>query len=124
MLAYDEVLVFVSKWDIGSSGAHTKATNCNGSGFASVAQTATGKYTITFARGMPVGPLLDLQLTHWAAADAANLNLRPSVGTFTAETAAAAATVKYEAWDNDTTAQTELASGDQVTIVAIFQKTK
>lgn len=124
MRSGDEVLHLYSKWNIGSTGAHTKTPFCVGTGFASVTRTAAGKYTVTFARGIPTGPLLDLVLTHWAAADAANMNLRPSVGTFTAETAAAAATVKYESWDNDTTAQTELASGDQVSITAVFQKTK
>lgn len=120
---WSEVQTLHSKWDIGATGAHTKATSVPGTGFASVARSAAGKYTVTFARGIPVGKLVDFQLTHWAAADAANMNLRPSVATFTAETSAAAATMKYESWDNDTTAQTELSSGDQVSITAIFMKT-
>jgi len=120
----DEYLDMVSKWDIGASGAHTKVSGVPGTGFASVAETAAGKYTITFTRGVPLGGLVDLVLTHWPAVDAANLNLRPSKSGYTAETATAAATMKYEAWDNDTTAQTELASGDQVTITARFLKTK
>lgn len=124
MKGYDEVVELVSKWDIGSTGAHTKVSYVPGTGFASVARTAAGKYTVTFARGLPLGPMVDCVLTHWAAADAANLNLRPTVGGYTAETSAAAATMLYEAWDNDTTAKTELASGDQVSITCRFLKTR
>ncbi len=124
MRGSDELFVFVSKWDIGSSGAHTKATDCAGTGFSGVAQTAAGKYTVTFTRGMPVGKLLDFRVTHWPAIDAQGFDCGPRKSGFTAETAAAAATMKYEAWDNDTAAQTELTSGDQVSITAVFAKTK
>lgn len=120
----EEYIVYTSKWDIGASGAHTKVTGIPGTGFTGVARTAAGKYTITFTRSVPVGGLVDLQITHWPAVDAANLNPRPSKAGYTAETASAAATALYETWDNDTTAQTELASGDQVTITAVFLKTK
>lgn len=122
MRCEDEVITFHSKWDIGSTGAHTKATGCNGTGFASVARTAAGKYTITFQRGIPVGKLLELRVGHWPAVDAARFHAGPVKAGFTAETAGAAATMLYETWDSDTTAQTELTSGDQVSIVAVFQK--
>lgn len=124
MRCEDEVIVLTSKWDIGSSGAHTKVTGCLGTGFSGIARTAAGKYTVTFNRGVPVGPLLELRVTHWPAVDAGPLLAHPKVSTYTSETAAAAATVKYETWDLDTSAQTELASGDQVTVTAVFQKTK
>lgn len=123
MRASDEVISFFSKWDIGATGAHTKATGCNGTGFASVARTATGKYTITFQRGIPVGKLLELRVGHWPVVDAQGFDCGPRKAGFTAETAGAAATMLYEAWDNDTAAQTELTSGDQVSITAVFQKT-
>ena len=119
----DEVLELYSMWDIGSSGAHTKVSGVDGHGFSGIARTAAGKYTITFTKNIPAGKLIDLQVTHWAAADAANLNPRPSVSTFTSETDSSGATVKYETWDNDTTAQTELASGDRVSVKAVFLKT-
>lgn len=120
----DDYSVYVSKWDIGANGAHTKVSGIPGTGFSGVARTAAGKYTITFQPGVPVGGLVDLIVTHWPAVDAANLNPRPSKAGFTAETAAASATMLYETWDNDTTAQTELSSGDQVTITAVFLKSK
>lgn len=124
VLSADEVIQFVSKWTIGSTGAHTKTTGFPGTGFTGIARTAAGKYTITFAPGAPaLGGLLELRLSHWPAEDAASLNLEPRVSTYTPEVEGTSATVKYEAWDNDTTAQTELTSGDHVTVVAVFQKT-
>src|SRR4051812_26869376 len=111
MRCNDEVIVLTSKWDIGATGAHTKATGCNGTGFSGVARTAAGKYTVTFNRGLPVGKLLDFRVTHWPAVDAQMFDCGPRKSGFTAETSAAAATMLYEAWDNDTAAQTELTSG-------------
>lgn len=108
---FDVIAVF----DIGASGAHTKAY---GSGM-SVARTAAGKYTITFTEWGPV--LIDLDVRHWAQVDAAPLAVRPSEGEFSAS--ATSATAKYESWDLDTPAQTELPSGDRVTIRATFLKT-
>lgn len=124
MRCQDEVLTIISSWDIGASGAHTKTANIPGTGFASVARTAAGKYTVTFARGVPIGPFLDLHIEHYPAVDAQPLDAHPKLSTFTAETAAAQATVKYETWDNDTTAQTELANGDKVVITARWLKTR
>lgn len=124
MRCEDEVVTLISRWTIGSTGAHAKTAGYPGTGFTGIARTAAGKYTVTFNYGVPVGGLIDLDVRHWAAADAANLNPRPTVSSYTTETASAAATVKYETWDNDTTAQTELTSGDQVTVTARFLKTK
>ncbi len=124
MRSGDEVLTLHSKWDIGASGAHTKVANVPGTGFASVARTAAGKYTITFSRGLPPGVLVECRIVDWPAVDAEPFDCTPKKSGFTAETAAAAATLLYEAWDHDTTAQTELASGDQVSIVCTFLKTK
>lgn len=121
----DETVTILSRWDVGAAGAHTKASNCNGTGISGIARTAAGKYTITFQRGMPVGPLLDLRITHWPVADAGQKSVRPTKAGYTAETAAAAATALYEAWSIGTTpAQIELESGCQVTVEATFQKTK
>lgn len=122
--AYDEVIEMVSQWTIGSTGAHTRRTGVPGTGFASVARTAAGKYTVTFAKGAPSGKLIDLQVTIWQAVDEESLIPRPSVSTFTAETASAGATVKYETWVIDeTAAQTEIPSGAIVTIRATWLKT-
>lgn len=125
VLCADEVQSFTSKWDIGSSGAHTKVSGVPGTGFSGVARTAAGKYTITFSAGMPVGGLLSLKVEHWPAADAEPLVAGPTKSGYTAETAAAAATALYESWVIDeTAAQTDFASGDQVVITATFLKTK
>lgn len=122
---FDEVLTAVSQWTIGAAGAHTKTTGIPGTLFAGVARTAAGKYTVTFARGVPVGPFLGLDITVAKAVDTEGTPARWTLGTYTAETAAAAATVKYEAWDVDETAtQIELASGDIVTLTARWLKTK
>lgn len=105
----------IAVFDIGASGAHTKA---HGAGM-SVARSAAGKYTITFTEWGPV--LIDLKVTHWAQADAAQLAVRPTEGSFS--TSAASATAAYESWDLDTPAQTDFPSGDRVTIRATFLKT-
>jgi len=120
----DEIIEFVSLWDIGATGAHTKAANVPGSGFASIARTAAGKYTITFARGLPIGPFLRLDVCHLPAVDTEQLDSGARKSGFIAETAAAAATLKYESWDNDTAAQTDFVSGGQVSIRASFLKTR
>ena len=125
MLCWDEVRTAISQWTIGASGAHTKTTSIPGTMFTGVARTAAGKYTVTFARGVPVGPFLGLDVTVASAADTEGPRARWTLGTYTAETAAAAATVKYEAWDIDETAtQIEIASGDIVTLTARWLKTK
>lgn len=111
-----EVNQVTCAFDIGASGAHTLKY---GTGM-SVARTAAGKYTVTFQEAGMI--LLDFYVNHWPAVDAQPLDCSARIGTFTAPTAAADATVKYEAWDNDTTAQTELASGDRVVITAVFLK--
>ncbi len=124
VLCGDEVLEFVSSWEIGASGAHTKTTGIPGTGFTGVARTGAGQYTITFQRNMPVGPLVDLKVSHWPQANAAPLVASALDGGFTAETAAAAATALYETMDLETPARTELPNGDRVTITARFLKTK
>ncbi len=118
----DEVLTFVSKWDIGSTGAHTKTAGFPGTGFSGVARADTGEYTVTFNKGMPIGPFLDLTINPFYTADTLPLKTTPVMSSFVKETAAAAATVEYEAWN--ASALTELASGTQVVITARFLKTK
>lgn len=121
----DELYTMVSQWDIGATGAHTKTANVPGSGFASVTRTAAGKYTITFTRGkLPTGRLIDVSITHWPAANAEPRVCMPTLSTYTSETDAAGATVKYEAWKLTTPAQVELANGDKVTIKATWLKGK
>ena len=125
MRCWDEILSATSQWTIGASGAHTKTANIPGTMFTGVARTAAGKYTVTFARGVPVGPFLELIVTAAKAADAETTTARWTLGTYTAETAAAAATVKYESWEIDeTAAQVDFASGDIVTLTARWLKTK
>lgn len=125
ILCADEVVTFVSKWDIGSTGAHTKTSGFPGTGFTGVARDSAGNYTITFARGMPVGGLVDLRIQHWSQVTVEPLICAPLENEVVAETAGAAMTAGYEAWVIDeTAAATELPSGDQVTITAVFLKTK
>ncbi len=121
---YDEIQTMVSMWDIGASGAHTKTSGVPGTGFASVAETAAGKYTITFARGTPLGRLIDLEIRPWHVADEEAYVARVTTATWTPETQADAATVKYESWIvDDTAAQTDWPDTAQVTIKATFLKT-
>ncbi len=121
----DENITLKSTWTIGASGSHTKTTNCKGTGVSGVVQTGTaGQYRLSLARGAPVGPLIDARATHWPAANAAPLIVRPNVTGFTAETPAAAATMLFEAFDLETPARTELANGDRVTYTLVFQKTR
>jgi len=118
--ATDRIVQYFSQWTIGASGAHTKTTGVPGTGFASVAETAAGKYTITFS-DVAIGGLIGLQLIHWPAADAEPLILAPTDDVYSAS----AKTAKYEAWAIDeTAAQTEIPSGDKVTIIATFLETK
>ncbi len=124
MRCWDETITLVSRWNIGTSGAHVKATGCNGTGFAGVAQTAAGKYTITFQRGIPVGKLLELRITPSHVADEEAYIGRATQAGFTAETAGAAATALYESWVVDeTAAQADWPDTAEVTITAVFQKT-
>ncbi len=124
MRCWDETITLTSRWNIGTTGAHVKVTGVAGTGFASVAQTATGKYTITFARGIPIGPLVELRITPSHVVDEEPYVARQTQASFTAETLAAAATVKYESWAIDETqAQTDWPDTSEVTITAVFQKT-
>ncbi len=123
MRCFDEVITLTSRWNIGSSGAHVKSTGIPGTGFAGVAETAAGKYTITFARGIPVGPLVELRITPFHVADEEPYVARATQAGFTAETAAAAATATYESWAIDETqAQTDWPSTSEVAITAVFLK--
>ena len=121
----DEVIRVTGSYTIGASGAHTKVTGTKATGIASVVQTGTaGQYRITFARGViPIGPLLNATCTHWPAANAAPLVVRPNVTGYTKETAAAGASMVFEAFDLETPARTELANGDRVTYEIVWQKT-
>lgn len=118
----DEVISSVSKWTVGASGAHTKTTGCPGTGVSGVARDAAGKYTMTFQRGVPVGPFLGIQGQVFVAADAAPFIIRPTA--YTAETAAAAATLTFEAWDAATPSQAEITNGATVVYTCRWYKTK
>lgn len=125
VLCSDEIQTSVALWDIGATGAHTKTANVPGKGFTSVARTAAGKYTVTFARGVPVGQFMGLQLDLQTAADAGPLNLKYTAGSYTSETQAAQATALYEAWSVGTApAETEIPSGSKVLMTAVWQKTR
>lgn len=111
-----DTISYVSLWTIGATGAHTRVY---GRGFSGVARTAAGKYTITFTE-VPEGPLVDLKLTLWKAADEEPKILAPTLASYDA----VAKTVKYEAWDIDeTAAQVELISGGKVAITATWLRT-
>ncbi len=111
-----EVWEAIAVFNIGATGLHTRVRG----GGMSVARTAAGKYTITFTEWGPV--LVDLEVTVHRTADAAPLLPRPTKNSFTAT--AATAPALYETWNvAGTPAQTELTSGDVVTIRATFLKT-
>ncbi len=125
MRAGDEVMTFISKWDVGATGAHTKTTGFPGTGFDSVARDSAGNYTITFSPSMPVGGLVGLNVQHWPQAGVEPMVCVPLEDEVVAETSSASATAGYEAWVIDETgALTEIPSGDKVTITAVFLKTK
>lgn len=119
-----EFLTYYAKYDIGASGAHTKATNNPGIGFGTVSRTAAGKFTVNFAPGLGVGDLVDFRITVWKATDTEGPVPRPTDGSFIAPTASAAGSVKWELWDIDeTAAQVDPASGDTISYCAVFSKT-
>ncbi len=123
MRGADEFITYISRWDIGSTGAHVKVAGIPGTGFASVAQTATGKYTVTFSRGLPVGKLVEFTATQAAAVDEEPKVARATVAGYVPETAGAAATMLYESWDIDeTAAQIDWPSTSEVTLRAVFLK--
>jgi hypothetical protein len=117
--SYDEVAEYHSSWEVGATGAHTKTTGVPGKGFLSVARTAAGKYTVTFTE-VPQGPLVELRVIHWSQTGAAPLLTAPVDGTYNPTTK----TVQYNAWLSSTLAATEIPSGDRVSIVAVFEKTR
>lgn len=124
MRGNDELRTYYSKWNVGASGAMTKDSAVPGKGFASVARTAAGKFTVTFNTGV-VGELVDFEIHVWRTADAESFIGRPTKNGYTAATASAAATMLYEIWEIDETQlQVDPANGDIVTLKAVFLKTK
>lgn len=114
----DEIITYVSRWEVGASGAHTKDY---GKGFASVAKdgSTAGRYVITFTE-VPEGPLVDLRITHWSQAGAEAKVCAPVDGSYSAS----AKTVKYQSHDIDETAAlAEVPSGDKISITAVWLKT-
>jgi hypothetical protein len=117
----DEFVHYRSLWDIGAAGAHTKAAGVNGKGFTGIARTAAGKYTVTMADMMPVGPFVGAHVEHFGVADAAPTETKVTKASWNPTTR----TFLYENWsEGGAPAQTELASGDQVMVDVWFQKTK
>lgn len=117
--SYDEVVEYHSSWEIGATGAHSKTSGVAGKGFLSVTRTGAGKYTVTFTE-VPAGPLVELRVIHWSQTGAAPLLTAPVDGTYTPSTKQ----VQYNAWLSSTLAATEIPSGDRVSIVAVFEKTR
>ncbi len=116
MISDGEVITLHSRWTVGAAGAHTKVF---GPGVASVARTADGKYTMTF-NDVPYGPIVSATMTHWAQVDAEPFNCGPKEGGYTAS----AKTLLFESWViDDTAAQTEIPSGDEVSYTVVFAKT-
>jgi hypothetical protein len=74
---------------------------------------------------VPLGKIVDLDVKVWKAADAETVTCRPTRSGYTAETASAAATALFEVWEIDeTAAQVAPANGDEITVRAVFLKTK
>ncbi len=104
------------RFTVGAAGAHTKVW---GPGITSVARTAAGKYTMTFTE-VPFGPIISASGQHWPQVDAEPLVVAPSEGGYTAS----AKTLLFESWVIDeTAAQTEIPSGDEVSYTVVFAKT-
>jgi hypothetical protein len=103
----------VAQFSIDGSGG---ATLVYGDGM-SVAHDATGEYTITFTEYGP-GPLLDLEVKLWTAADAETPIASPVTGSY------ADGAVQFEVWDVDeTAAKVDPADGDTMVVTAKFLKT-
>jgi hypothetical protein len=119
MRAHDELVTLTGRYEVGATGAHTIVAG--GKGITGVARTATGKYKMTLtAHGQPFGPIVHASATHWPQADAEPLVLAPSDGGYSAS----ARSILFEAWVIDeTAAQTEVPSGDQVSYTVTFLKT-
>ncbi len=116
MRAQDELITFSGRYTVGASGAHTIAAG--GKGIASVARTAAGKYTMTFTE-VPFGPIVHASATHWAQIDAEPLRIDPKEGGYSST----AKTLLWESWVVDeTAAQTEVPSGDEVSYSVTFLK--
>lgn len=110
-----EIIEVSALFDVGASGACTLKY---GKGIASVSETATGKYTVTFT---DVGEkLLNMDAVFHLAADSETITTRPTVDSFDLS----AKTAKFEVWEIDeTAAQVEPASGSDLFIRATFLKT-
>lgn len=106
--------------DVGSNGDMTVKY---GKGIVSVADTATGKYTVTFTADAGV-KLLDMAVRFHQAADEESIVARMTVDSFDNTTNPAAPTAKFEVWEIDeTAAQVEPASGADCFIECTWLKT-
>jgi hypothetical protein len=114
---FNETITYTGRYTVGSTGAHTIAAG--GTGIVGVARTAAGKYTMTFAE-VPFGPIVHAHAQHWPQADAEPLVMAPSEGGYDSGDK----TLLWEAWVIDeTAAQTEIPSGDEVSYTVTFLKT-
>ncbi len=85
----------------------------------SVTEDDTGEYTISFTEWGP-GPLVDLDIRCWSAADDEPWIAKPVVGSYDGSVGEA----QFEVWDIDETeAKVSPAENDRVVIVARFLKT-
>ncbi len=115
--ASNELVTLTGRYTVGANGAHTIAAG--GTGITSVARSAAGKYTMTFTE-VPFGLIVSAVAQHWPQIDAEPLVMAPSEGGYTAS----ARTLLFEAWVIDeTAAQTEVPSGDEVSYMVTFLKT-
>ena len=113
--SYGDTWEILCVFDIGASGAHTLKY---GKGISSVTRNAAGKFVVNFT---DVGAqMLSMDVQVKRAADAESLVCRETVDSFSRS----AKTCAYECWEIDeTAAQVDPASGDDVVIRATFLKT-
>lgn len=126
---FDEVLTMVSRWTVsgtlGSGGTIAKTTNIPGTGFYSVSRTAAGKYTVTFALGTPLGPLVDLEVRPWRATTVDAVVPKVVTGSYVAEVGTTKGYVKFEVSEIDETdALVDFSDTDQFVVKATFLKSK
>ncbi len=110
-----EVVKLIAVFDVGSNGDMTIKY---GKGIASVADTATGKYTVTFTDPHPI--LLDMAVRIQSIADEEPLVCKYVVDSF--DLAAKTATFEVNEID-ETEALAEPVSGSDCYIEATFLKT-
>lgn len=113
MATLDRGMVMLCGTITGAGASALSATDCNG---FSVARTDVGKFTITLEDAYTALYGCSMQYLT-ATPNAAD----PFQAVLTAETVATTKTITFETWDLDTTAATDITSGDKILIQILLR---